>query len=35
MTPALVAVVKNINTVMEREVNLWEEEKIQENMNQN
>ncbi|GEM_PF-4129412 len=35
MTPALVAVVKNINTVMEREVNLWEEGKIQENMNQN
>jgi hypothetical protein len=32
MTPALVAVGKNINIVMEREVNLWEEEKIQENM---
>lgn len=32
MTPALVAVGKNINIVMGREVNLWEEEKIQENM---
>jgi len=35
MTPALVAVVKNINTAMEKEVNSWEEGEIQENMKVN
>jgi len=35
MTPALVAVVKNINIVMGKEDNLWEEGKIRENTKQN